>query len=79
MNVMETVKAMRNRVATVRSGGIMEQYSFDEFGQTVPCPDREKCGAYLLSPLPDGTPRGCTGQRKWCKTNFEKERKLDEQ
>ena len=53
----------------------MEQYSFDEFGQIVPCPDREKCGAYLLSPLPDGTPRGCTGERKWCKMNFDKVKK----
>lgn len=23
----------------------------------VPCPDREKCGAYKCPPLPDGTPR----------------------
>ena len=56
----------------------MEQYSFDRLGQIMPCPDREKCGAYLLSPLPDGTPRGCTGERKWCKMNFEKVRKSDE-
>lgn len=56
----------------------MEQYSFDRFGQLMPCPDREKCGAYLLSPLADGTPRGCSGERKWCKTNFEKVRKSDE-
>ena len=48
----------------------MEQYSFDRLGQLMPCPDREKCGAYLLSPLPDGTPRGCTGERKWCKQKF---------
>ena len=56
----------------------MEQYSFDKFGQIMPCPDREKCGAYLLPPLPDGTQRGCTGERKWCKMNFEKARKPDE-
>lgn len=49
----------------------MTQYSFDEHGQIVPCPDREKCGAYLLSSLPDGTPRGCTGQRKWCGIKFD--------
>ena len=35
----------------------MEQYSFDSLGQMVPCPDREKCGAYKCPPLPDGTPR----------------------
>lgn len=48
----------------------MEQYSFDSLGQMVPCPDREKCGAYKCPPLPDGTPRGCTGERKWCKMKF---------
>ena len=44
----------------------MEQYSFDRLGQIMLCLDREKCGVYLLSPLPDETPRGCTGERKWC-------------
>ena len=48
----------------------MENYQFDRLGQIMPCPDRDKCGAYLLYPLPDGTPRGCTGQRKWCCMNF---------
>ena len=38
-----------------------------------PCPDREKCGAYLLPTLPNGTPRGCTGERKWCKMNFNRQ------
>lgn len=52
----------------------MEQYSFDRFGQIMPCPDRERCGAYLSPPLHDGTPTGCTGERKWCKTNFEKDK-----
>lgn len=56
----------------------MEQYSFDRLGQIMPCPDREKCGAYLLPPLTNGTPRGCTGERKWCKMNFKKERQSDE-
>lgn len=54
------------------SGDIsMVQYLFDSHGQMMPCPDRDKCGAYLLSPLPDGTPRGCTWQRKWCSTKFD--------
>ena len=48
----------------------MEQYSFDSLGQMIPCPDREKCGAYKCPPLPDGTLRGCTGERKWCKMKF---------
>ena len=48
----------------------MKQYSFDRLGQIMPCPDREKCSAYLLPPLPDGTQRGCAGERKWCKINF---------
>ena len=56
----------------------MEQYSFDQFGQIMPCPDRERCGAYKCPALPDGTPRGCTGERKWCKTNFEKVRNNNE-
>ncbi len=44
----------------------MEQYSFDRLGQIMPCPYREQCGAYLSKPLPDGTPTGCNGERKWC-------------
>ena len=54
----------------------MEQYSFDRFGQIMPCPDREKCGAYNCPPSPDGTVRGCGGERKWCK-NFDKMRGED--
>lgn len=56
----------------------MEQYEFDCLGQIMPCPDKEKCGAYLLPPLPNGTPRGCTGKRKWCKMNFKKAGKANE-
>ena len=62
----------------------MMQYSFDEHGQMVPCPDREQCGAYLLPDSPEGYPMGCTGQRKWCGIDFSKskrssgyERRLD--
>lgn len=53
----------------------MIQYQFDEFGQIIPCQDREMCGAYLLEAFQDGTPRGCTGERKWCKMDFDKDRK----
>lgn len=53
----------------------MMQYSFDEYMQMVPCPDREKCGAYLLGPLPNGTSRGCTGQRKWCGMEFSEQKR----
>lgn len=56
----------------------MEQYSFDSLGQMVPCPDREKCGAYKCPPLPDGTPRGCTGERKWCKMKFKESEENNE-
>ena len=48
----------------------MENYQFDRLVQIMPCPDRDKCGAYLLSPFPYGTQRGCIGQRKWCGMNF---------
>ena len=57
----------------------MENYQFDRLGQIMPCPDRDKCGAYLLSPLPDRTPRGCTGQRKWCGMNFKSDERSDNQ
>ena len=53
----------------------MMQYSFDELGQMLPCPDRERCGAYLLADSPEGYPRGCTGQRKWCGMDFEDKKK----
>lgn len=53
----------------------MMQYPFDEHGQMVPCPDREQCVAYLLSDSPEGYPRGCTGQRKWCGMEFNDKKK----
>lgn len=56
----------------------MEQNQFDKHGQIMPCPDRNKCGAYLLEPFPDGTPRGCSGERKWCQMTFDrKEREAE--
>ena len=53
----------------------MMQYSFDELGQMLPCPDRERCGAYLLADSPEGYPMGCTGQRKWCGMEFDDKKK----